>query len=79
MDSVVVTGGSVGTLVQVYTTAGALERLPDLITARYHHACAHYVDSEDRVVSRRCIYYKYAHCTLGLPCDRRMGVQPQRS
>ena len=50
VDSVVVTGGSVGSLVQVYTTAGHLERLPDLITARYHHACAHYVDSSDRVV-----------------------------
>ena len=45
-----VTGGSAGSLVQVYTTAGALETLPDLLTARYHHACAHYVDSEDRVV-----------------------------
>ena len=50
MDRVVVTGGSVGRLVQVYNTAGALERLPDLLTARRHHACAHYVDSADRVV-----------------------------
>ena len=45
-----VTGGSVGSLVQVYTTIGPLERLPDLLTARYKHACAHYVDSADRVV-----------------------------
>ena len=45
-----VTGGSVGCLVQVYTTAGPLERLPDLLTARYKHACAHYVDTSDRVV-----------------------------
>ena len=45
-----VTGGSVGRLVQVYTTAGPLERLPDLLTARYKHACAHYVDRADRVV-----------------------------
>ena len=54
MDIVVVTGGSVGlgSLVQVYTTAGALERLPDLLTARKGHACAHYVDSSDRVVRR---------------------------
>ena len=50
MDRVLVTGGSVGSLVQVYTTAGPLERLPDLLTARYKHACAHYVDSADRVV-----------------------------
>ena len=50
MDRVVVTGGSVGRLVQVYTTAGPLERLPDLLTARYKHACAHYVDRADRVV-----------------------------
>ena len=47
-----VTGGSVGSLVQVYTTAGPLERLPDLLTGRHSHACAHYVDSSDRVVRR---------------------------
>ena len=62
VDTVVVTGGSVGSLVQVYTTAGHLERLPDLITARYHHACAHYVDSQDRVVS--IAYNITAHPTL---------------
>ena len=63
MDRVVVTGGSVGSLVQVYTTAGPLERLPDLLRARRQHACAHYVDSSDRVVRHdvyRCVYYE--HC-----------------
>ena len=44
---------TIGT-VQVYTTEGAQEQLPSLQTARYDHACAHYMDSQDRVVSIAC-------------------------
>ena len=55
-DSVVVTGGrdiSVTNLatVQVYNNDGPQEQLPDLLTPRRGHACGHYVDSDDRVVS----------------------------
>ena len=55
-DTVVVTGGwSLFTgpfaTVQVYTISGPQEQLPDLMTGRYQHACAHFVDSENRVVS----------------------------
>ena len=57
-NTVVVTGGSnypnhVAT-VQVYNISGPQEQLPDLLTARYDHACAHYRDSQDRVVSIVC-------------------------
>ena len=38
--------------VQVYDNEGPQEQLPDLMTRRSYHACAHYVDSENRVVSR---------------------------
>ena len=38
--------------VQVYDNDGPQEQLPDLIASRSYHACAHYVDSENRVVSR---------------------------
>ena len=38
--------------VQVYDNEGPREQLPDLIASRSYHACAHYVDSENRVVSR---------------------------
>ena len=66
-DTVVVTGGydtvitfDFLTTVQVYDTVGPKEQLPDLLTPRAFHACAHYVDSDNRVVSlaflRRCIY-----------------------
>ena len=66
-DTVVVTGGydtvityDFLTTVQVYDTVGPNEQLPDLLTPRAFHACAHYVDSDNRVVSlallRRCIY-----------------------
>ena len=53
-----VTGGSnypdhVAT-VQVYNISGPQEQLPDLLTARHDHACAHYVDSENRIVR---VYY----------------------
>ena len=40
--------------VQVYTSEGPQEQLPSLQTARSHHACAHYLDSQDRVVSIAC-------------------------
>ena len=66
-DTVVVTGGydtvityDFLTTVQVYDTVGPNEQLPDLLTPRAFHACAHYVDSDNRVVSlappRRCTY-----------------------
>ena len=55
-DTVVVTGGwSLFTgpiaTVQVYTISGPQEQLPDLMIGRYQHACAHFVDSENSVVS----------------------------
>ena len=40
--------------VQVYTLSGPQEQLPDLQTGRHSHACAHYLDSQDRVVSIAC-------------------------
>ena len=55
-DTVLVTGGwgaftgPIAT-VQVYTLSGPQDQLPNLITGRYQHACAHFVDSENRVVS----------------------------
>ena len=36
--------------VQVYTTAGEGERLPDLNSARMQHACGHYI-RDDKVVT----------------------------
>ena len=53
-----VTGGwisdnAIGT-VQVYTISGPQEQLPNMTTPRYYHACAHYLDSQDRVVSIAC-------------------------
>ena len=55
-DTVVVTGGAGPTInplatVQVYTISGHLEQLPDMTTPRKSHACAHFRDSGDRVVS----------------------------
>ena len=56
-DTVVVTGGYTDTYsgpiatVQVYNISGAQEQLPDLLTARHSHACAHFLDSQNRVVS----------------------------
>ena len=40
--------------VQVYTLSGPQEQLPSLQTPRRDHACAHYLDSQDRVVSIAC-------------------------
>ena len=53
----VVTGGYVwngtdwvgGSRVQVYNTDGEVDQLPDINTARYHHACGHYI-KDDKVV-----------------------------
>ena len=36
--------------VQVYSTAGAGERLPDINTPRMYHACGHYI-RDDKVVT----------------------------
>ena len=50
----VVTGGygdGGNNRVQVYNMMGPVERLPDMITARMRHACAHYIDSNDNIVS----------------------------
>ena len=56
--TVVVTGGydlvitfDFLTTVQVYDNVGPKEQLPDLLTPRAYHACAHYIDSDNRVVS----------------------------
>ena len=49
-----VTGGfryQDGGRVQVYTLSGPQEQLPDLQTPRSGHACAHYMDNQNRVVS----------------------------
>ena len=62
--TVVVTGGydmvnfSPLATVQVYDNEGPREQLPDLIASRSYHACAHYVDSENRVVSIDNIHVK---------------------
>ena len=54
-DQVVVTGlGDDDDIVQVYTLSGPQEQLPSLQTGRSRHACAHYLDSQDRVVSIAC-------------------------
>ena len=54
METVVVTGGgrlfSESTVV-VYNTSGFVEQLPDMNTPRRDHACGHYVDSNNQVVS----------------------------
>merc|ERR1712218_367324 len=52
-DIVVVTGGLHSRkTVQVYTISGPQEepQFPDLKDDRWNHACAHYVDSQNRVV-----------------------------
>ena len=52
-DRVVVTGGGWPAIatVQVYNISGPQEQLPSLQTPRSWHACAHYMDNQDRVVS----------------------------
>ena len=48
----VVTGGFPGrTNVQVYDLSGPVERLPDMTTPRYSHACGYMVNSDDQLVS----------------------------
>ena len=39
-----------GSRVQVYGTAGAGKRLPDMNTPRMYHACGHYI-RDDKVVT----------------------------
>ena len=54
METVVVTGGGRSfsrSTVMVYNTSGFVEQLPDLRTPRRDHACGHYVDSNNQVVS----------------------------
>ena len=57
---VVVTGGAplvdgaVYGRVAVYNENGHKEQFPDLRTPRYHHGCAHFVNSQKRVVSILC-------------------------
>ena len=53
MDTLVVTGGDgdAGNKVQVYNMMGPVERLPDMTISRQRHACAHYIDSNDNIVS----------------------------
>ena len=51
------TGGfppSARSRVQVYTLSGPQEQLPSLLQPRYDHACAYYLDSQDRAVSIAC-------------------------
>ena len=48
--------------VQEYTLSGPQEQLPSLRTPRHSHACAHYLDSQDRVVS--IAYNMTAHLTI---------------
>ena len=54
METVVVTGGGIvhsQSTVEVYNTSGIVEQLPDMRTPRREHACGHYVDSNNQVVS----------------------------
>ena len=53
-ETVVVTGGGnvhSQSTVEVYNTSGMVEQLPDMRTPRREHACGHYVDSNNQVVS----------------------------
>ena len=51
--------------VQVYNSEGPKEQLPSLLTPRARHACAYYLDSQDRTVSIVYSYtYTIIHCTL---------------
>ena len=54
LDSkVIVTGGdNAPRQVSVYTLAGWAADLPSLRTSRWLHACGHFVNSEDKQVSR---------------------------
>ena len=54
-DTVVVTGGDWPSvpIVQVYNINGHQEQLPNMTRPRSFHACGHYVDSNNKVVSAR--------------------------
>ena len=45
------TGTGTTPMVQVYTIEGPQEQLPSLLQSRNGHACAYFLDSQDRVVS----------------------------
>ena len=52
VTKVVVTGGKDSkTRVQAYNNNGPLEQLPDLLEPRLWHACGHFQDSANRIVS----------------------------
>ena len=54
---VVVTGGCCAiTRVMAYNNDGPMYRLPDMPTAREKHACSHYVDSNNNLVSHVNLY-----------------------
>ena len=58
-DRVVVTGGFYTlSTVQVYNISGPQEQLPDLRTPRSGHGCAHFLDSQNRMVTVNIIMYK---------------------
>ena len=44
-------GGYTLSKVSVYDTRGWIRDLPDLKVKRHAHACGHYVDENDRIVS----------------------------
>ena len=52
-DQVIVTGGeATPSKVSVYNADfGFLEDLPTLKNGRYYHACGHYIDTNDKLVS----------------------------
>ena len=55
----VLTGGGGGSVpisgrVDVYNEKGFKEQLPDLRTPRVNHGCAHFVNSQNKVVSIVC-------------------------
>ena len=86
-DRVVVTGGWDGNYiiatVQVYNISGAQEQLPSLQTGRQDHACAHYLNNQDRAVSIAITAHliMYEVCCLdnhfaGSVGDRWQGLQP---
>ena len=56
-EMVVVTGGCCAiTRVMAYNNDGPMYRLPDMPTAREKHACSHYVDSNNNLVSHVNLY-----------------------
>ena len=50
-ESVVITGGIYNTNVTEYTEVGHMKELPQLITGRFRHGCAAYVDNDSNIVT----------------------------